>query len=116
MTRLRILLPMLALTLAACGGGGQVDAPYDVCAARDGCSGGTACIQSSLAGVFTGFFCSAGCSADSDCPQDFSNFPSICLDNACYLSCPTTNSSCPYGSTCNEFSDQTGTPTFACVP
>jgi hypothetical protein len=118
MARLRIMLPMLALCLAACGGGGgQVDAPFDFCAQNDGCSQGTACIPSTLPLVFNGFFCSANCNVSSDCPQDFTNFPTICVNQACYLSCPAGSNSCPYTSSCATFQDdQTGELLDLCTP
>lgn len=117
MSRLRMLLPLLTFALAACGGG-QLDQPYDVCAANDRCDQGTVCIQSTLPVVFSGFFCSNGCNIDQDCLQDFSNFPSICVNSACYLSCDgqVGSRTCPYGTECVSFVDQNNFETDLCTP
>jgi hypothetical protein len=120
MARLRMLLPALALALAACSSGSsvQVDLPYESCVPSDGCTQGTGCIQSSLPPTagFTGTFCSTGCNRDSDCLQDLQNFAAICVNAECYIQCPQGNGTCPYGTGCVSFADDVGTIVDLCTP
>jgi hypothetical protein len=119
MVRLRMLLPMLALALAACGGSSrQIDLPYESCSPNDGCTQGTGCIQTSLpaSAGFTGSSCSTGCNVDSDCLQDLQNFEAICVFSQCYIQCPQGNSTCPYGTGCVSFLDQQNFETDLCTP
>ena len=116
MSRLKLLLPMLALTLAGCASS-QVDAPYEACAQNDGCSNGTGCIASTLpVATFQGFFCSTPCNSDNDCLQDLTNFAAICVNAACYIQCPASGNNCPYGTACVSFVDQDNFETDLCTP
>jgi hypothetical protein len=110
--------PLLALFLAACGGGGQVDAPYESCALNEGCSQGTGCLASTLPAStgYTGASCTTGCNASGDCLQDLSNYAAICVNSQCYIQCPQGSSTCPYGTGCVTFTDQEGIAVDICTP
>jgi hypothetical protein len=113
-----LLFAVLALVLAACGTNQQVDAPYEACTLREGCSQGTACLQTTLpsSAGYTGASCTTNCNADSDCLQDLQNYAAICVNAQCYIECPQGNSTCPYGTGCLSFTDQDGLETDICTP
>jgi hypothetical protein len=116
MSRLKLLLPMVALVLAACASS-PVDAPYDFCASGDSCSNATVCIATTLPLANSGFFCSNFCNNDNDCLQDTTNFATICVNQACYITCPTSGNNCPYSSSCADFTDSnTGDIVSLCTP
>ena len=116
---------VLASGMFACGGdvggggsgGATIDAPYESCGQYDGCSGGTACIQSTVpTGYYAGYFCSNGCNSSADCLQDLNNYDAICVNGACYIQCPTGGQTCPYGTGCFAFTDQTNSEVDLCTP
>lgn len=108
---------MLFLALAGAGcGAGRVD-PYESCGNGDYCTGGLTCATTTLpaSSGYTGAFCTAGCFDSSDCPQLLSNYYAICVNEQCYLQCPTGSGSCPYGQGCFVFNSNIG-PVSLCTP
>ena len=118
MTSLVRLCGVAMLVLAGCGPLVVVDNPYESCSAGDACGQGTACYQSSLpaSAGFTGNLCSTPCNDSSDCLQDLTNYAAICVNSLCYIQCPTGGSTCPYGTGCVQFSDQSGNAVNLCTP
>lgn len=121
MARLRMLLPALFLTAAACGGGGgpRLFQPYDTCDTQngDGCTNSFACVQSSLpAAAFTGDFCTVPCNVDADCPLVLNNFDTICYQGQCYIQCPQGGATCPYGQACGSYPIGPGAVVDLCTP
>jgi hypothetical protein len=105
-----------AALLAGCGT--TVRQPYESCTSDEGCSQGTACLPTSLpvfAG-FTGAVCTNACAVSTDCLPVFNNFDTSCVNGQCYLTCPSGNISCPYGTTCLSFTDQNGFLVNLCTP
>jgi hypothetical protein len=117
MSRLTIGLSLAALLFSGCASS-TIDAPYESCTQADGCSNGTACLQTTLpAGSgFTGELCTTGCNTSQDCLQDLSNYAAICVNAQCYIQCPSGGSTCPYGTGCLQFSDQNGDAVNLCTP
>jgi len=115
-----------ALLVVGCGGGGGgggggqvvVDSPYQACDPADACDQGFACLPTTLpaSAGFTGYLCTVECNTQADCPQDLSNFASICVNGQCYIQCPDGGGSCPYGTGCLTFSDQSGALIDVCTP
>jgi hypothetical protein len=129
MTRLRLLLPALALALAACGGNNNNNAvvsAYDACIPGDVCNAqGFNCQQSALPGVsFTGDFCTINCSRDSDCPVEIGNLTTVCegasTNNGigqCFIPCINGDpSNCPPGQGCFLFNSDLGGGVELCTP
>jgi hypothetical protein len=98
--------------------GGAIAQPYESCSPRDGCSHGTACLETTLpaSAGYTGSLCTVDCGVSADCPQDLSNYEAICVNGQCYTQCPAGGSTCPYGTGCLTFSDQYGDPVDICTP
>jgi hypothetical protein len=103
-----------AALAAGCGGGGGrgnpgiVAQPYESCLPQDVCAEQLYCAMTILpdsTGYAGGYFCTSGCTYDSDCFQDPSNYPSVCVGNQCYQTCPAGNSACPSGQACFTFND-----------
>ena len=117
MSVFRTFLFAAVLAAAACQSN-NVDAPYEACTLNDGCSGGTACLQTTLpaSAGYTGASCTTGCNADADCLQDLSNYAAICVNQQCYIECPNGGANCPYGTGCLTFTDQAGFPVDVCTP
>ncbi len=121
MTRLTFVVA-LAFSVLGCGGGGgstvAVDEPYESCQPGDVCDQGTVCSGTTLpvSAGFTGNLCTVGCTVDTDCPQDLSNFSSICVNSQCYTQCPDGGANCPYGTGCVTFQDQDGNEFNICTP
>jgi hypothetical protein len=94
-------------------------APYESCATGDTCTEGTACLTTTLpanAG-FTGSLCTTACTADADCLQDLSSFTATCVNDQCYITCPSGGITCPYGTACLTFTDATTSTTIdICTP
>jgi hypothetical protein len=112
----RFLLPALLLALAACSPAQiVVDQAYEACFSGEECQAGsgTSCIPST---VSSGFFCSAGCNFDQDCPDDLTNFARACVNNACYIQCAGTSRTCPNGNACFAFTQQDGSIVELCTP
>jgi hypothetical protein len=107
---------LLILVLAGCGSRTYVH-PYETCGGDDACSGGLACVETTLPAStgFTGAFCTSGCDYDSDCVQVPSSFEGICVNSQCYLTCPS-DEACPYDQSCLTFQDQFGTLINLCTP
>ncbi|HXU67750.1 MAG TPA: hypothetical protein VN947_00400 [Polyangia bacterium] len=113
-----------ALALVGCGGGGGgpvgvVANPYESCdPSVDVCDQGFECLDTTLpaSAGFTGSLCTVPCNFDTDCPQDLTNFASICINGQCYTQCPTGGATCPYGTGCVTFSDQDGNLVDLCTP
>jgi hypothetical protein len=106
-------------SIAGCGPVGTVGAPYETCdSATDVCSQGLACLPTTLPAAtgFTGELCTTTCTYSTDCPQDITNYASICVNGQCYTQCPAGSSTCPYGTACLTFSDQTGRAVDICAP
>jgi hypothetical protein len=113
MKMLRVLTGVLFGAIIAVGCGSSpsnntapiIDNPYETCYAGDICAGGLTCAVTTLpaSSGLTGYFCTSGCSVDSDCVQVLSNYDAICVDNQCYLSCPAGSSTCPYDQSCFNF-------------
>ena len=84
----------------------------------DTCSQGTECLDTTLpaSAGYTGALCTVACSVDTDCPQDLTNFASICVNAQCYTQCPDGGANCPYGTGCVTFSDDAGNPIDICTP
>jgi hypothetical protein len=121
MSRLRLLLP-LALALIACGTSTpapQFRPAYDTCNPGDGCTDpGFVCVASSVPAVSatgTGGFCTVGCNVDNDCPLVVGNFATICVNNQCYIQCPTGGANCPFAQACVQFTDSFGAFNI-CIP
>ena len=121
MTRLAFAAA-LAFSFFGCGGGGGgtvvVDQPYESCQAGDVCDQGTVCSATTLpvSAGFTGNLCTVQCNVDTDCPQDLSNFASICVNGQCYTQCPDGGANCPYGTGCVTFQDQDANEFNICTP
>jgi hypothetical protein len=101
-----------AAMAAGCGGGGGnpapiVDQPYETCYSGDVCAQGLYCTQTLLpaSSGYTGFFCTSGCTYDTDCVQLVQNYNAVCVSGQCYLSCPAGSSTCPYDQGCFTFND-----------
>lgn len=114
--KIAALIAPLALVLSACPQPASVQ-PYDSCSSGDDCSGGLACVSTTLPAStgFTGYLCTSTCSQDSDCVQVPSSFAANCINSQCYLTCPS-NDACPYDQSCLTFSDQNGNPISLCSP
>lgn len=109
----------LGLALAGilgCATSDNTAAPYENCSAGEGCTQGTACIQSTVGSSYSGYFCSNSCNTSNDCLQDLNNYDAICVNDACYIQCPTGGQTCPYGTQCFAFTDQTGGEVDLCTP
>jgi hypothetical protein len=87
-----------------------IDNPYDTCYAGDTCAGGLTCAGTTLpaSSGYTGYFCTSGCSLDTDCLQVPTNYSASCVNEQCYLTCPAGSSSCPYGQSCFTFDSNLG--------
>jgi hypothetical protein len=116
MSAFRALL--CVVLLAGCATQNNVDQPYESCDLNEGCSQGTACLQTTLpaSAGYTGASCTTPCNVDADCLQDLSNYAAICVNQQCYIQCPNGGQSCPYGTGCVTFSDQAGFPVDTCTP
>jgi hypothetical protein len=113
-----MLLP-LTLALIACGTSVPIRQAYDTCNPGDGCTDGFFCVQSSVPAVSaagTGGFCTVGCNLDTDCPLVVGNFATICVNQQCYIQCPTGGANCPFTQACVPFTDQTGATLQICIP
>ena len=112
-------LVMAAVLAAACGPtpGPPVDDDYDTCNQGDDCADGLDCLATTLPAStgFTGLFCTSTCNTDSDCLQVPTSFAAACVNNQCYLTCPS-NDACPFGQSCLSFTDQNGNPISLCTP
>ena len=116
MTRLRMLLPLLTLALAACASSVPVDDAYEACNPGDGCAHGTVCAPTSLpAQFYTGSLCTNGCNTSNDCLQDLSDSV-LCVNSQCYFQCPANGAACPNGTACVSFQDQEGFEVDLCTP
>ena len=92
------------------------DDPYESCETGDLCTGGLDCLPTSLPAStgFSGQLCTSTCSSDADCLQDVSNFSAVCVNDQCYLTCPSSDS-CPYSQGCLTFDSNAG-PISLCTP
>jgi hypothetical protein len=110
-----VVVPLL-LALVSCGPTPEVQ-PYDSCGSGDTCSGGLACIDTTLPAStgFTGSFCSSTCNTDSDCVQVPTSFAANCVNGQCYLTCPS-NDACPFDQSCLTFTDQNNNAISLCTP
>jgi len=99
-----------AVMTVGCGSSAPIDSPYDTCYSGDRCAAGLTCATTTLpvSSGYTGAFCTSGCTYDSDCVQVPSNYSAACVDNQCYLTCPSGNYSCPYGQDCFTFDSNLG--------
>ncbi len=112
-----------AIALGGCGSGNNgptavVDFPYEGCYAGDICSDSLACVDTNLSlssGAAQGFYCTSGCTYDSDCLQVAGNDPAICFNSQCYQSCPSGDVACPLDQGCYTF-DSTLGPVDLCAP
>ena len=124
-----ILLGMTML-VGACGSssssssnsGPVVDYPYDTCYAGDVCQYGLTCAATTLPAStgYTGYFCTSGCTYDTDCVSVPANYAAACIVGSsgtgqCYLTCPSGGSTCPYDQSCLIFDSSTG-PISLCTP
>ncbi len=109
---------LAALVAVGCGTNRRVDGPYQACAPGDGCAQGTVCAGSTLpaSAGYTGNLCTTGCNTTNDCLQDLSNYAAICVNSQCYIQCPQGGSTCPYGTGCLTFQDQSGNRIDLCTP
>lgn len=116
MNRFVLAAPLL-LILAGCPVATPEDDPYDSCNAGDECSGGLACLETTLPATsgFSGNLCTSSCSVDTDCVQVPTNFAANCVNGQCYLTCPSSDS-CPFSQSCLTFTDQNGNPVSLCTP
>jgi hypothetical protein len=116
MSRLKLLLPMLALTVAACSSA-PVDGAYEQCVQGDACDQGTVCIPTSLPPSlgFGGDLCTNSCNVANDCLQDLSDSV-LCVNQQCYFQCPINGASCPNGTACLSFQDEEGFEVDLCTP
>lgn len=113
-----VLLLSFGLLLAGCYTAPPVLVqPYETCGDGDACAAGLVCADTTLPAStgFTGAFCTSGCNFDEDCLQLTSSFESLCVNEQCYLTCPS-NQACPYGQGCLTFQDQGGTLFNLCTP
>jgi|GEM_PF-3378546 len=118
-----VLLSLFSLVAVVSSGcriepvGPAVDDPYESCYPGDRCTQGTACLDTTLpaSAGYTGSLCTVTCNVDLDCPQDLTNYASICVNSQCYTQCPTGSRSCPYGTGCITFDSNTG-PISICTP
>jgi hypothetical protein len=116
MSRLRMLLPLLTLALAACASS-PLDGAYEACNPGDACDQGTVCVETTLpaSAGFQGTFCTNGCNTSNDCLQDLSDSV-LCVNSQCYFQCPANGGACPNGTACLSFQDQNGVETDLCTP
>jgi hypothetical protein len=93
------------------------DDPYDSCDPGDQCRGGLVCAGTTLpvSSGYSGNLCTSSCSSDGDCLQLVQDYSAICVNDQCYLTCPTGSGSCPYSQGCFTFSSNTG-PVDLCTP
>ena len=106
------------LLAAGCGGGQRaastgpkVDQPYEPCYAGEVCETGWTCAPTTLpaSSGYTGdYFCTSGCTYDTDCVQISGNYPPACIDNQCYQTCPAGNSACFPEQSCFTFDSNLG--------
>lgn len=104
-----------AAMVAGCGGGGghgnsgtYVAQPYESCLAEDVCAEPMSCAVTILpnsTGYAGGYFCTSGCTYDSDCYQVPSNYPSACVGGQCYQTCPAGSSACFSDQACFTYDD-----------
>jgi hypothetical protein len=113
-----LAMAAFSLFVSGCGPVTVVDDPYESCNPSDSCSQNTACLATTLpaSSGFTGYLCTVTCASDSNCPQDLTNYASICVNSQCYTQCPSGGASCPYGTGCVTFSDQNGNLVNLCTP
>jgi hypothetical protein len=92
------------------------DAPYESCDPGDLCDDGLDCSETTLPAStgFSGDFCTSGCASDSDCIPDVSGFAAACVNDQCYLTCPSDDT-CPYSQSCLTFDSNAG-PISLCTP
>jgi hypothetical protein len=66
----------------------------------------------------TGLFCTSGCTDDTDCFQVSPNYPAVCVNNLCYLTCLSSSSTCPgFGDQgCFTFTTSSGDLLDLCTP
>jgi len=85
MSRLLTLTIFGAVLVAGCGSNKSnsatptVDDPYETCYTGDVCSDGPTCTATTLPATsgYTGYFCTSGCTYDSDCVQLAGNYTSV---------------------------------------
>jgi hypothetical protein len=94
-----------------------VDDPYDSCSGGDECSGGLACIDTTLpvSSGYSGSLCTSTCGSDSDCLQVPENYSAACVNGQCYLTCPSGSGTCPYSQGCFTFDSNAGSISL-CTP
>jgi hypothetical protein len=115
---------ILALVVAALGAGvlgcgSALPGAYETCDyGYDACPGGLVCYDTTLpaSAGYSGALCTTVCTYSTDCPQLVANYDAICVNGQCYIQCPAGGSTCPYGTGCLEFSDQSGNPIDLCTP
>ncbi len=121
-----------AFTAVGCGSSSPsngtapiVDNPYETCYSGDICANPSAypnllsCLSTSLpASSGAGFFCTSGCSSDIDCYQVSQNYPAVCVNNLCYLTCLSSSTTCPgFGDQgCFTFTSSSGDLLDLCAP
>jgi len=90
---------------AGCHSNAVVDQPYESCLAGEVCAKGLYCTPTNLpaSSGISGYFCTSGCTYDSDCLQLVQNYDAVCVSNLCYLTCPSGSSTCPYDQGCFTF-------------
>jgi hypothetical protein len=111
-------LVVLALALGGCESSATVgnfalcNATTDTCPSATSCQGDTDTSPT---------FCTRTCDQDSDCPNDPTGAPGVCVQVAgatsatCFQTCSGFNGTCPDGETCTQTADHpTGSPTNAC--
>jgi hypothetical protein len=110
-------LLLCGLSLAGCSisVSNGTASPYENCSAVEVCTGGTACLDSTLPAGYAGYFCTTTCQASTDCGQDLTNYDAICVNSQCYIQCPTGGITCPYGTSCFTFDSNVG-PVSLCTP
>jgi len=111
----------LAAFVMGCSPNDATVSNYELCDTEtDTCPSATSCVGFSAQSPT---FCTRACNSDSDCPDDATGRPGVCVNppNAsyasCFQTCPGDEGVCPDGETCTQTMDHpSGSPVNACEP
>jgi hypothetical protein len=112
------LVAASSLVTGCGGGGGNIDGAYESCYSGDVCDLNLDCLPTTLpeSAGYTGALCTSTCATSADCAPDLTGYTPLCVNAQCYTQCPDGGATCPYGTTCLQFSDQDGNEVDLCTP